>query len=55
MVLAVLIGLSYRPQVLFFYAPLAVAANLLLEGVRCGLDMKLARMGHTKRISHSPF
>ena len=27
--------------------------NLLSEGVRLGLDMKLARMGHTRRISHS--
>ena len=28
--------------------------NLVLEGVRCGLDMKIARMGH-KRISHSGY
>ncbi len=27
--------------------------NLGAKGVRLGLDMKLARMGHTKRISHT--
>ena len=27
--------------------------NFLSEEVRLGLDMKSARMGHTKRISHS--
>ena len=29
--------------------------NLLSEGVKCGLNMKIARMGHTKRISHSGY
>ena len=29
--------------------------NLASEGVRCGLDMKIAKMRHTKRISHSGY
>ena len=29
--------------------------NFASEGVRLGLDMKIARMGHTKRISHSGY
>ena len=28
-------------------------ADLLSEGVRCGLDMKLGWIGHTERISYS--
>ena len=31
----------------------AITYNFSIEEVRLGLDMKLARMGHTKRISHS--
>ena len=30
-------------------------SNFLLEGVRLGLDMKKARIGHTWRISHSGY
>ena len=34
---------------------IGATSNFLSEGVRLGLDMKIARMGHTWRISHSGY
>ena len=32
---------------------ISTSTNFLSEGVRCGLDMKIARMGSSWRTSHS--
>ena len=50
MILAVLMVLG-RPQAQPFYAPSAVAANLLSKGVRCGLSQKKTPRDSTNTYS----